>query len=223
MWGRTPRQVQGSPSSQNPNTQATHAGPAATPRPTHGLCARWGTDPGRPGPPGPEAPQPRRLAASGPALQPGAGPRPSRPGHRPAGAGQSRGRPTRVIPQSRCGQESPRSRSPGQRRISGAVRGHGAGASPTQRAAKVSQPQRRVERVAAQSSALRWTIGRATHRRRACRASRGQSLAASPAGPPGMSAATARQQVVAPCRRSLSRGDRATRPQPRQPARLREL
>ena len=135
MWGRTPRQVQGSPSSQNPNTQATHAGPAATPRPTHGLCARWGTDPGRPGPPGPEAPQPRRLAAPGPALQPGAGPRPSRPGHRPAGAGQSRGRPTRVIPQS-CGQGSPRPRSPGQRRISGALGGHGAGASPTQRATK---------------------------------------------------------------------------------------
>ena len=54
--GRTQCQVQGSSSLQNPNTQATHAGPTATPRPTHGLCASRGTDPGRPGPPGPEAP-----------------------------------------------------------------------------------------------------------------------------------------------------------------------
>jgi len=41
--------ARGSSSSQNPNTQATHAGPTATPRPTHGLCATRGTDPGRPG------------------------------------------------------------------------------------------------------------------------------------------------------------------------------
>ena len=48
MW-EGPMPARGSSSSQNPNTQATHAGPTATPRPTHGLCATRGTDPGRPG------------------------------------------------------------------------------------------------------------------------------------------------------------------------------
>ena len=48
MW-EGPMPARGSSSSQNPNTQATHAGPKATPRPTHGLCATRGTDPGRPG------------------------------------------------------------------------------------------------------------------------------------------------------------------------------